>query len=82
MKNDDVQFFEDDSNAEYESALNKIKPLEEMLNEYVSNYDKAEKYFWMEFILWGLSVHKKLDRNQVDTQLNFGDSFGSFIKGL
>jgi magnesium chelatase subunit I len=82
MKNDDVQFFEDDSNAEYESALDKIKPLEEMLNEYVSNYEEDEKHFWMEFILWGLSVHKKLDRNQVDTQLSFGDSFGSFIKGL
>ncbi|WP_127846593.1 magnesium chelatase [Psychroflexus aestuariivivens] len=82
MKNDDIQFYEDDSNAEYESALSKIKPLKQMLDEYVTDYEKDEQFFWMEFILWGLSVFKKLDRNQVDTKLNFGDSFGSFIKGL
>ncbi|MFD0932468.1 magnesium chelatase [Psychroflexus salinarum] len=82
LDNDDIQFFEDDSNAEYESALSKIEPLEKMLDKYVSNYEPDEKFFWMEFILWGLSVHKKLDRNQVDTQLNFGDSLGNFIKGL
>lgn len=82
MKNDDIQFFEDDSNAEYEAALSKIKPLKAMLDKYVPDYSKEEQFFWMEFILWGLSVFKKLDRNQVDTKLNFGDSFGSFIKGL
>ncbi|MFN2262521.1 MAG: magnesium chelatase, partial [Psychroflexus sp.] len=82
MKNDDIQFFEDDSNAEYEAALSKIKPLKAMLDKYVPDYETEEQFFWMEFILWGLSVFKKLDRNQVDTKLNFGDSFGSFIKGL
>ncbi len=82
MEHDDIQFFEDDSNVEYQSALAKIKPLEQMLHKYVSNVKEEEKFFWMEFILWGLSVHKKLDKHQVDTQLNFGDTLGNFIKGL
>lgn len=82
LDHDDIQFFEDDSNAEYEQALSKIKPLEDMLEKYVPNFNNEEKYFWMEFILWGLSAYKKLDRSQVDTQLNFGDSLGNFIKGL
>jgi magnesium chelatase subunit I len=64
-----------DIDQEFYTNLNAIKPLVAVVEDHVSNLSKADQYFCMELVLWGLTLHNKLDKSENNTAFKF-DSAG------
>ena len=80
---DNKLFLED--NEKENSYRKKIKSMPEAI-ELVKKYSKNTKdddiYFMVEFLLWGLEAHKKLNKYRSIDGFEFKDSLGSYIKNL
>ncbi|WP_046744778.1 sigma 54-interacting transcriptional regulator [Kordia zhangzhouensis] len=69
---DVVNWFEDnfielnytDTDEEFYTSLNSIKPLDAIIKEYASNLSIEDQNFCKELILWALTIHRKLDRSE------------------
>lgn len=69
------------NNAEYAAALNRVSPLEEILNDLQPNVKKEEdKLFLKELILWMLVEKEKLSKSQQSTGYSIKDNLGDFLK--
>jgi magnesium chelatase subunit I len=64
-----------DTDQEFYTNLNAIKPLVAVVEDHASNLSKADQYFCMELVLWGLTLHNKLDKSENNTAFKF-DSAG------
>lgn len=64
-----------DTDQEFYTNLNAIKPLVAVIEDHVSNLSKADQYFCMELVLWGLTLQNKLDKSENNTAFKF-DSAG------
>ena len=60
-----------DTDQEFYTNLNAIKPLVAVVEDHVSNISKADQYFCMELVLWGLTLHNKLDKSENNTAFKF-----------
>ena len=80
----DNQLYIDDnfSDDEYRNTLKSIKPLEKFIKNHKPNLVDDEKYFMMEFLLWGLEANKKLNKYRSLDGFEFKDSLGSYISKL
>ncbi|MBI1307848.1 MAG: magnesium chelatase [Bacteroidetes bacterium] len=63
----------------YARALNSVDGLAELVDRYVSDSGKMEKYLWMEFVLHGLAEHSRLSRKTFENQAVFSDLLGSML---
>lgn len=73
----------DDFNDEaYQSKLNAIAPLTELIAEHQPDIDSKDIYFEKEFVLWGLVQFKKLSQYRYSEGLKFQDPYSSYISGL
>ncbi len=70
----------DDSS--YKALLDRIAPLEDLLQKYQPKAAKIERYFVKEFVLWGLAEYKKLSKYRYSDSIQFKDPYGSFINDL
>jgi magnesium chelatase subunit I len=73
---------DDSSDKEYRDALDAIHPLEQLVAKYQPEIAEKDRYFLMEFLLWGLVVHKKLSKHRFTKGYQFKDLYGSFISKL
>ncbi|AXT21242.1 magnesium chelatase [Flavobacteriaceae bacterium AU392] len=80
--NDGFELLDDLNDEIYQTVLDKITPLEELLQEYQPKVSKEESYFVKEFVLWGLTEFKKLSKYRYSEGIQFKDPYGSFINGL
>lgn len=60
-----------DTDQEFYTNLNAIKPLVAVVEDHVSNLSRADQYFCMELVLWGLTLHNKLDKSENNTAFKF-----------
>ena len=67
---------------EYKAALDRIKPLDDLIEKYQPEIAEKDRYFVKEFILWGLVEYKKLSKYELSNGLRFNDLYGSYISGL
>ena len=73
----------DEANEEdYTSQLDGIRPLKALLKKYQPDVPVQDQYFLMEFVLWGLVVHKKLSKHRFTQGYQFKDLYGSYISKL
>lgn len=80
---DNELFLEDIlSNREYQDSLTLIPGIGEVLNSNLNNIIKEDRFFMMEFLLWGLEANKKLNKYRTLEGFQFKDSLGSYIKDL
>ncbi len=70
------------SDAEYIAELNKITPLEALLDKYTPDISEADRPFFKEFVLWALVEFKKLSKYNLSDGIRFKDVYGSYISGL
>ena len=68
--------------TEYKAALDRIKPLDDLIEKYQPEIAEKDRYFVKEFILWGLVEYKKLSKYELSNGLRFNDLYGSYISGL
>ena len=79
---DDFELLDEQNESEYTGILNKIKPLQKFVKEYVSYVNDQDIFFWEEFVLWGLVEFKKLSKYRYAEGVQFKDPYGSFISDL
>jgi len=76
-------FIEDNSNDKiHQKSLDEIPPLKKIMKKFQSDLDTKDHYFVMEFLLWGLEAHQKLNKLRTFEGIQFKDSLGSFINRL
>ncbi|MDX1315671.1 MAG: sigma 54-interacting transcriptional regulator, partial [Eudoraea sp.] len=68
--------------TEYRDQLSAIRPLKALLSKYQPDFPEEDRYFLMEFLLWGLVVYKKLSKHRFTKGYQFKDLYGSYISGL
>jgi magnesium chelatase subunit I len=81
-ENKGIEILDDSPDSLYQEELSKIKPLKKFVNKHIKNISKDNLYFYMELVLWALTIHKKLSKHKIDKGNQFEDMFGDFIKGL
>ena len=80
----DNELFLEDSlpDRSYRDSLTLIPGIKEVLDTHLEACDEKDRYFMMEFLLWGLESNKKLNKYRTLEGFQFKDSFGSYISGL
>ena len=80
----DNELFLEDSlpDRSYRDSLTLIPGIKEVLDTHLEACDEKDRYFMMEFLLWGLESNKKLNKYRTLKGFQFKDSFGSYISGL
>lgn len=66
----------------YQKQLDKIQPLEDLIQRYQPSFPVQDKYFLKEFILWGLVEYNKLSKERLTEGFQFKDLYSSFITKL
>ena len=80
----DNELFLEDSldDRSYQDSLSLIPGINEVLDKHLKTSDEKDRYFMMEFLLWGLEANKKLNKYRTLEGFQFKDSLGSYISGL
>jgi magnesium chelatase subunit I len=79
----EFELYDDLSNKEYKAQLDRVLPLNTILEKYQPNVkDKQGIYFLKEFILWALVEHEKLTKEKFVEGVQFRDNYSSFLKGI
>ncbi len=60
-----------DTDDEFYTNLNSVKPLVAIIEEYATELGNEDKAFCMELVLWGLTINNKLDKSENDTTYKF-----------
>jgi magnesium chelatase subunit I len=69
-------------NKEYQSILDVVTPLDDLLGQYQPKLTKQDSYFVKEFVLWALVEHKQLNKNRFTEGIKFKDLYSGFLNGL
>ena len=76
------ELLDDCSDADYQSILDDVKPLENLIQKYQPELPKEDRYFMKEFILWALVEYDKLSKDRFENGYQFKDMYGSYISKL
>ncbi|GAA4281100.1 MoxR family ATPase [Gaetbulibacter aestuarii] len=79
---DGFELFDDLRDKEYQSRLDAIAPLDDLLGKYQPKLTKQDSYFVKEFVLWALVEFKLLSKFRFSEGLQFKDPYGSFINDI
>jgi len=69
-------------NEEYERLLLEVKDASLLLDKYLPELDENDKFFFIEFILWGLEGFNKLSILRTNNGIEFKDPFNNFINKI
>ncbi|HTA81608.1 MAG TPA: magnesium chelatase [Bacteroidia bacterium] len=79
---DEFELTENMNDEEYKKQLDKIVPLDELIDKYQGGIEASERYFLKEIVLWGLAENKKLSRVIVNEGISFGNNYNDLLKDL
>jgi len=80
---DNSLFLEDGLPADvYRDTLMSVPRLDTVVETHQQSCPIEEKYFMMEFLLWGLEVHKKLNKYRTIEGFQFKDGLGNILADL
>ncbi|KXO00052.1 magnesium chelatase [Aequorivita aquimaris] len=82
FEENDFELLDSYSDEEYKNELDRIIPLQQLIEKYQPETPKQASYFLKEVILWALAENKKLSRFSLGNGLHFKDLYGSYISGL
>ncbi|MDR6299725.1 magnesium chelatase [Mesonia maritima] len=77
-----VELADNLTEKEYKKTLDEIEPLRNLVEKYQPDLSENERYFVMEFALWGLAAFNKLSKHRFNEGLQFRDLYGSYINNL
>ncbi|MAB57719.1 MAG: magnesium chelatase [Aequorivita sp.] len=82
FEENDFELLDSYSDEEYKNELDRIIPLQQLIEKYHPDTPKKDSYFLKEVVLWALAENKKLSKFSVGNGLHFKDLYGSYISGL
>jgi magnesium chelatase subunit I len=69
------------SDKEYAAQLNKITPMQRVIDEYAAEMDEKETVILKELMLWGLVEYKQLSKRKLDQGIAFNDEILGALYG-
>ncbi|AFL82481.1 Mg-chelatase subunit ChlI [Aequorivita sublithincola DSM 14238] len=82
FEENDFELLDSYSDEEYKTELDRIIPLQQLIEKYQPETSKNDSYFLKEVVLWALAENKKLSKFSLGNGLHFKDLYGSYISGL
>lgn len=82
FEENDFELLDTFSDEEYKNELDRIIPLQQLIEKYQPETSKKDGYFLKEVVLWALAENKKLSKFSLGNGLHFKDLYGSYISGL
>jgi magnesium chelatase subunit I len=82
FEENDFELLDSFTDEEYKNELDRIGPLQDLIEKYQPETSKRDSYFLKEVLLWALAENKKLSRFSLGNGLHFKDLYGSYISGL
>ncbi len=82
FEENDFELLDSYPDEEYKNELDRIIPLQQLIEKYHPETSKKDSYFLKEVVLWALAENKKLSKFSVGNGLHFKDLYGSYISGL
>lgn len=82
FEENDFELLDSYTDEEYKIELDRIIPLQQLIEKYHPETSKKDSYFLKEVILWALAENKKLSKFNLGNGLHFKDVYGSYISGL
>lgn len=79
LHTENVVLYEDMNEKRYQETLDSISPLKKLVEKHVPDLQESDRYFMMEFVLWGLVAFHKLSKQRFDEGLQFEDLFSNYI---
>jgi magnesium chelatase subunit I len=76
------ELLDDATDKEYQQALDNVQGLENLIQKYQPDTAPEDKYFFKEFVLWGLVEYNKLSKDRFMEGYQFKDIYGSYISKL
>ncbi|MEO8236330.1 MAG: AAA family ATPase [Flavobacterium sp.] len=76
------ELLDDCSDEQYQSILDNVKPLENLIQKYQPELIEEDRNFMKEFILWALVEYDKLSKDRFENGYQFKDMYGSYISKL
>ncbi len=80
----DNELFIDDTltDINYWKLLDQLPGIESILKKHQPDCAPEDRYFLIEFLLWGLEAYKKLNKYRTHEGFQFKDTLGSYISRL
>ncbi len=82
FEENDFEILDSFSDDEYKNELDRIIPLQQLIEKFQPETNKNDGYFLKEVVLWALAENKKLSKFSLGNGLHFRDLYGSYISGL
>lgn len=82
FEENDFELLDTYSDEEYKNELDRIIPLQQLIEKYQPETSRKDRYFLKEVVLWALSENKKLSKYSLGNGLHFKDLYGRYIDGL
>ena len=76
------ELLDDATDEEYKKELDNVQGLENLIQKYQPDTAPEDKYFFKEFVLWGLVEYNKLSKDRFMEGYQFKDIYGSYISKL
>ncbi|MCW3464729.1 sigma 54-interacting transcriptional regulator [Chitinophaga nivalis] len=78
-KGNSVQLLQDISDKQYETILNKVEGLKELVKSRFPKVSNRESFLLMEFVLHGLSSYSLISKKVVENETRFSDLLGTMM---
>lgn len=78
-KGETLSLYLDDSNASYQTKLNKLAGLDSLVKTYIKGEDD-NSLIWKEFVLYSLAEFSKLSKTNIQNSVKFGDLLNSMFQ--
>jgi len=80
---DNELFIEDSINDDkYRALLDQLPGIDQIIKTHQPDCTSQDRYFLIEFLLWGLEANKKLNKYRTLEGFQFKDTLGSYISRL
>ena len=77
-----IELFDHVSDDEYKAELIRTEPLVKFVEKHIKELSEDEKFFFMELVLWALTVHQKLSKHRFTEGNQFRDLLGNYLNNL
>ncbi len=82
LRSEGIELYLNHTEKEYRKVLSGIGPATDLVKKYNPKISVKERYFLVEFLLWGLAAYDKLSKSTFDKGIQFEDLFGNYINNL
>ncbi len=82
FNNGGLELLDELNDADYKTLIDRVEPMEDLVQKHQPEVPASDKYFLKEFLLWGLVENEKLSKKRFTEGYQINDLYSSFLKGI